>query len=230
MPYDKKEDWNYEFNEEKYQTKVEALDLFRYPWFKNKVDQIDELAKNLWITNADIRKIFEQSLVNDWFDFNQNAIKITNSITLNSIYCTLNKKNRVEKHQKIYDTAEKHIDFMLNRLKLAQIINDSKILWKNGKEYKDFEMFIGWEAWIGKQIISLEQLKAFISWESDEITVKISRWSGNYTDIIFTASWKNLKYRLKSGEWKWSVYLNPQRYEISVDKKRNIILDPKEEK
>lgn len=230
MPYDKQEDWSYEFNEEKYHTKVEALDLFKYPWFEKKTQKIDELAKNLWLTNADIRSIFEQSLINDWFDFNQNAIKIKNPITWKSIYCTLDKKNKVEVAQKIYDIDEKHIDFMLNRLELSQIVNNSKVLWKNGKDYKDFELFIWWEAWIWKQILSKEQLKAFVDWESNEITVRISRWSWNYTDIIFTASGKKLTYRLKSGEWKWSVYLNPQRYSIKVDKNWNIILDPKEER
>ena len=230
MPYDKQEDWSYEFNEEKYHTKVEALDLFKYPWFEKKTQKIDELAKNLWLTNADIRSIFKQSLTNDWFDFNQNAIKIKNPITWKSIYYTLDKKNRVEVAQKIYDIAEKHIDFMLNRLELAQIVNNSKVLWKNGKDYKDFELFIWWEAWIWKQILSKEQLKAFVDWESNEITVRISRWSWYYTDIIFTASGKKLTYRLKSGEWKWSVYLNPQRYSIKVDKNWNIILDPKEER
>lgn len=230
MPYDKQEDWSYEFNEEKYHTKVEALDLFKYPWFEKKTQKIDELAKNLWLTNADIRNIFKQSLTNDWFDFNQNAIKIKNPITWKSIYCTLDKKNRIEVAQKIYDIAEKHIDFMLNRLELAQIVNNSKVLWENGKDYKDFELFIWWEAWIWKQILSKEQLKAFIDWESNEITVRISRWSWNYTDIIFTASGKKLTYRLKSWEWKWSVYLNPQRYSIKVDKNWNIILDPKEER
>jgi len=230
MPYDRQEDWSYKFNEEKYHTKIETIDLFQYPWFANKVNKINELAENLWITDADIRDIFEKSLINDWLDLNQNVIKITNPTTWKSVYYTLNKNNKTKKAQRIYDIAEKRIDFILNRLELAQIINNSKVLWKNGTEYRDFEEFIGWESGIGKQIISLEQLKAFISWESKEITVRIWRWSWYYTDIIFEASGKKLRYRLKSGEWKWSVYLNPQRYEISVDKKRNIILDPKEEK
>lgn len=230
MPYDKQEDWSYKFNEEKYHTNVKAIDLFKYPWFEKKTQKIAELAQNLWLTNTDIRSIFEQSLINDWFDFNQNAVKIKNPMTWKSVYYTLDKKNRIEVAQKIYDIAEKHIDFMLNRLELAQIVNNSKVLWKNGKDYKDFELFIWWEAWIWKQILSKEQVKAFIDWESDEITTRISRWSWNYTDIIFTASGKKLTYRLKSGEWKWSVYLNPQRYYIKVDKNWNIILDPKEER
>lgn len=230
MPYDRQEDGSYKFNQEKYHTKIKTIDLFNYPWFTNKVQKINELAANLWITDADIRDIFEKSLINDWLDLEQNVIKITNPTTWKSIYYKLNQNNQIKLDKKLYGEAEKHIDFMLNRLKLAQIVNNSKVLWKNGTEYRDFEEFIGWEAWIGKQIISLEQLKAFISWESNEITVRIWRWSGNYTDIIFKASGKKLKARLKSGEWKWSVYLNPQRYYIKVDKNWNIIVDPKEEK
>ena len=143
----------------------------------------------------------------------------------------MDKNFKIERDQKLYSIAENRINFMLNRLKLAEIINNSQILRKNGKEYKDFEQFIWWETWIGKQIISPEQLQKFISWETDEITIKISRWQRNYTDIVYTASGKKLTTRLKSGEWKWSVYLNPQWYTIKTeDKTWNIILDPKEER
>lgn len=231
MPYDKQEDWSYKFNEEKYHTKIDALKLFKYHWFENKVQKIDELASNLWITDAEIREIFEKWLKNDGLDFNQNVVEITNTETWESIYYKLDKNDKIQRDVNLYDIAEKHIDFMKNRLELAEIVNNSRVKRKNWKEYKDFEQFIWWETWIGKQIISPEQLKRFISWESDEITVRISRWKWQYTDIIYTASWKKLKTRLKSGEWKWSVYLNPQRYTIKTeDKSWDIILDPKEER
>ena len=231
MPCNKLQDWWYEFNEEKYHTKIEALKLYKYHWFNTKVQKIDELAAELWIVDADIRDIFEKSLKNDWLDFNQNVVEITNPETGESIYYNMDPNFTIKEDKHLYDIAEKQIDLMQNRLELAQIVNNSKVLWKNGKQYKDFEQFIWWEAGIGKQIISPEQLKKFISGESDEITVKISRWKWEYTDIIYTASGKKLKTRLKSGEWKWTVYLNPQRYTIKTeDKSWNIILDPKEER
>ena len=231
IPCNKLEDWGYEFNEEKYHTKIEALKLYKYYGFKNKVQKIDELTTNLWITDAEIREIFEKSLKNDWLDLNQNVVEITNPKTEESTYCKMDKNFKIERDEKLYGMAENRINFMLNRLKLAEIINNSQILRKNGKEYKDFEQFIWWETWIGKQIISPEQLQKFISWETDEITIKISRWQRNYTDIVYTASGKKLTTRLKSGEWKWSVYLNPQWYTIKTeDKTWNIILDPKEER
>lgn len=231
MPCNKLEDWGYEFNEEKYHTRIEALKLYKYHGFSNKVQQIDELAASLWITDAEIREIFEKSLKNDWLDFNQNVVEIKNTETWESIYYKMDKNFKIEKDQKLYDIAENRINFMLNRLKLAEIINNSHVLRKNGKEYKDFEQFIWWEAWIWKQIISPEQLQKLISWEVDEITVRISRGQWHYTDIIYTVSWNKLKTRLKSWEWKWSVYLNPQWYTIRTeDKTWDIILDPKEER
>lgn len=231
IPCNKLENWWYEFNEEKYHTKIEALKLYNHSKFHNQIQKIDEYASSLWITDAEIRDIFEKSLKNDWLDFNQNVVEIINPETWESTYCKMDKNFKIERDEKLYGIAENRINFMLNRLKLAEIINNSQVLRKNGKEYKDFEQFIWWEAWIGKQIISPEQLQKFISWETDEITIKILRWQWQYTDVVYKASWKKLTPRLKSGEWKWSVYLNPQWYTIKLeDNSWNIILDPKEER
>ena len=138
MPYDKTEDGSYEFNEEKYHTKIEALKLYNYHWFNNKVQRIGELAAELWIVDADIRDIFEKALKNDWLDFNQNVVEIVDTETWESIYYNLDKNSKIQRDENLYKIAEKHIDFMKNRLELAKIINNSKVLWKNGKQYKDY--------------------------------------------------------------------------------------------
>ena len=239
IPCDRQDDGSYEFNQDRYHTKIEPLKLYNYPWFQNKVNRINELIANLWITDAEIRDIFEKSLISDWIDLDQEVVEITNPSTWKSIYYKLNRKFKLKIDKNLYEKVGKRLDFMINRLELAEIINNSHIKWKNGDQYKDFEKFIWWETWIWKQVISPEQLQKFVSWESKEITIRISRWQGQYTDIVYTASGKKLKTRLKSWEWKWSVYLNTQRYTIVTIDKNNesknlhcwdIIVDPKEDR
>jgi len=231
MPCDKTESGGYEFNDEKYHTQIEPLKLYNYRGFKNKVQGIKEFAADLWIADADIRDIFEKSLKNEGLDFNQKVVEITDPTTWESIYYNMDSGFRIERDKNLYKLAEKCIDSMQNRLRLAQIINNSKILWRNGKEYKDFELFVWWESGIGKQIVSPDQLKKFISWETNEITVKISRWKWESTDIIYTASWNKLRTSLKSWEWRWTVTVENQLYTIRTeDRTGNIILDPKEER
>lgn len=253
-PCDKQEDESYDFNKEKYHTKIEDIKLYRYPWFEDKVQAIDTLIDNLWITDAEIRKIFEESLKNDWFEFDQEVIEIKDPETWTSTYYNMDKNFNISLDKDLYKKVWERLDFMKKRLKLAEIINNSHIKWRNGYQFKDFEKFIWWEMWIGKQIISPEQLRKFVSWESNEITIRISRWSGQYTDIIYTADKSGkISSRLKSWEWKWSVYLNSQRYYIETvnenylekilkERKRkkiyaeldlncwDIVVDPKEER
>lgn len=223
IPCDKQEDESYKFNKDKKHTEIKAIKLYRYPWFEEKIQEINSLIVNLWITDAEIRKIFEESLKNDWFEFNQEVVEFKNPETWKSIYYNIDKNFNITLDNDIYTQVWNRLDFIKQRLKLAEIINNSHIKWRNGYQYKDFEKFIWWETWIGKQIISPEQLRKFVSWESNEITIKISRWNWQYTDIIYTADkygWFSSK--LKSWEKKWSVNLNGQRYTINTVDKNNL--------
>ena len=253
-PCDKQEDESYEYNKDKDYTETEAIKLYRYPRFEDKVQAIDTLIDNLWITDAEIREIFEKSLKNDWFEFKQKVVEFKNPETWKSIYYKMDKNFNITLANDLYKKVWERLDFIKKRLELAEIINNSHIKWRNGYQFKDFEKFIWGEMWIGKQIISPEQLRKFVSWESNEITIRISRWSGQYTDIIYTADKSGkISSWLKSWEWKWSVYLNSQRYyietvnenyleEILKERKRkkiyaeldlncwDIVVDPKEER
>lgn len=238
IPCHRLDDLSYEVNEE-YSTQIDVVKLYNYSWFKSITQKIERLTAELWIVDAYTLDIFEKCLKNEWVEFSQKLVEVTNPSASETIYYKLDNNFKIEQDWVLYAKAESCLNLIESRLILAKKINNSHIKWKNGKVYKDFELFIWWETWIWKEIIAPDELNSFISWEKDEITVRISRWKGDHTDVVYSADWNKLRTRLKSWEEKWKVYLDPQRYSITAinkdDKKRDlrcgdIVLDPKEEK
>lgn len=274
MPCHRLEDLSYEVNEE-YSTKIEPQKLYNYTWFKDKTlkKEIENLTKELWIVDAYKLEIFEKCLKDKGVEFTQKLIEITNTnekietgrielkdpITqkkeqiktecYESRYYKLSDSFEINLDKGLYDKVEDCLKLMKSRLKLAKQINNSHVKRKNGKIYKDFESFIWWETWVWKHIIAPDELKKFISWETNEVTVRISRWmwkSWENVDILYKANWdyksanqENLRTWLKSWEERWKAFLDPQRYSIYAINKENkkddlhpgdVVFDPIEER
>ena len=230
IPCHKLEDWNYEVNEE-YSTKIDIMDLYNYSWFNTTKQSIENLTAELWIVDANTIEIFKKCLQNEWVELEQKLVKITDPNTWESIYYKLDGSFGIEKDEALYKIVKKCLNLMKTRLGLLKKINDSHVWRKNGKTYKDFEWFVWWEAGVWKEIVSDEQVNKFVSWEVNEVTVKISRWKWYYIDIVYSVSGDELRTRLKSWEWKWSVFISNQRYTIKTkDKSGDIVVDPKEER
>ncbi len=216
MPCDKKEDWGYEFNKEKYHTQVEAIKLYNYPWFKAETQEIKAIAADLWIADADIRNIFEESLKNKWFDFNQKVVEIADPDSWEFVYYNMNKNFNIKLPSFYNGTVKECIDSMRNRLRLAQIINKGKAIYANKGEYYDFEWFIWWRFGFWKQIASPSQLQWFISWTNDDLKVRLSRGSGEWVDVTYIAtSDTKLSSRLDT----WEVTIANQLYSIRTNTK-----------
>lgn len=223
MPFDKTEDWGYEFNNEKYHTKVEALKLYKYHGFKTLTDKIKEKSSDLWIADADIRNIFEQSLKNKKLDFNRKAVEITDPDTWESIYYNIDSSFKITIDKNLYDTAEDCLTLMLHRLESAQKINRGKAIYQNIRprkenEYDDFERFVWWEYGFWKQIASPKQLEELISGKNNEMPIKLSWWKWESIEVVYEAdnNWW-VKGKLRSWEESWEVTIKNQAYTIETN-------------
>lgn len=256
MPCHRLEDLNYEVNEE-YSTKIEPQKLYDYSWFKDKTlkNDIENLTKELWIVDAYKLEIFEKCLKDQKIELSQKLVEVTDTKQAirpgcyESRYYKLGSNFEINLDKDLYDKVENCLKLMRSRLRLAKQINNSHVKRRNGKTYKDFESFIWWETWVGKHIIAPDELKKFISGETKEVTVRISRWmwrNGENVDILYkadwdykTAAWEKLRTWLKSWEERWKAFLDPQRYYIYAINKENkkddlhpgdVVFDPIEER
>lgn len=249
MPCHRLEDLSYEVNEE-YSTKIESQKLYDYTGFKDKnlKQRIETLTKELWIVDAYKLEIFEKCLKDKGVEFTQKLIEITDTKqtirpgAYESRYYKLGNNFEINLDKGLYDKVEECLKLMESRLKLAKQINNSHVKRRNGKTYKDFESFIWWETWVWKHIIAPDELKKFISGESNEVTVRISRWmwkAWENVDILYKADWEKLRTWLKSWEERWRAFLDPQRYSIYAINKENkkddlhpgdVVFDPIEER
>lgn len=255
MPCHKEDDWSYEINET-YSTNLDILKLYHYSWFRNITNDIKNLANKVWLVDVQLIDIFKDSLIRNEVKFTQQLVEVTEPGG-DSVYCTLGKGKwtfKIEKDTVLYWKGkekwilEKCLDFMKTRLVLAEQINSATIKWKNGDTYEEFQEFAVWEFWLWKEIIDPIQLEKFVSWEIDEVSVKISWWWNQDRTVIYTAKWDKLTSRLGSWGEVWVIFLDPVTYDIRTatdrdisstskikdDKKKikvgDIIADPREKK
>ena len=235
MPYDKLKDWSYKFNPDNYKTRIEAQKLYRYSWFNNDTKKIKEMCNDLWVSDVTIQEIFKSSLLDELKknqeDFDQNAVEIRDSKTGESVYYTLDDKFQIEKKTSLYEKAQLCINLMKKRLEQVQNINARKLirenegkkaLFKNNSKYDNFEYFIWWDAGFWKQIPSQENLKEFISWKTNKLTVVLSRWKSESKEITYTVKGNDIESELSSWEEVWKITILNQKYTVrTVKQDRN---------
>lgn len=220
----KNEKWYYTL--EKQSTDIYIMDLYNYKKFNNLTKEIKSYQDKLNTLDIDLITAFWIHLEKNWVHLsNQDDIRVKDK-SWNVTYCTIDKKYKVAVDEKLYTWVEKSLTTIRDRLATIDNLCKSKVRWINGSDRQDFEKFVWWWRWIGRRVVSQDQILSFISWATDNIDIELMWWEWQSTIITYNVK----KWAIKLN-WKSKITISWQEYKIKINKENgDISLNPIEKK
>jgi len=226
IPCHKTDDW--EFVADTPSEDVDPIKLYKRSKYSEITAEISTLAANLWITETSVLTMFKDSFKKEELDFTkkQEVVEVKNlNNNTESIYYKLSNKDHMfdlTEDANMYSIVERKLKFIKERLSLTEKIKNSSVWYKNYDKYEDFEGFLLWRTWVWKKTIDPNKIYKFVSWNSDDLAVDISRWSwsNDHVEVIYTADKNNdVANNLKSEQGDKIINISWQNYKLLPVKK-----------